>query len=70
MCKARGFNRAFERRIELLQTTQPIFEAGFLAGGALAICDVMLPEQKEGRQVWHMVEVKSSTSVKDYFTIS
>jgi len=26
----------------------------------------MLPEQKDGKQVWRMVEVKSSTSVKDY----
>ena len=61
-----GFNRAFERSAELLHTTQPIFEAGFSAGGALAFADVMLPEQKEGKQVWRMVEVKSSTSVKDY----
>ncbi|CAG9933594.1 hypothetical protein [Candidatus Nitrotoga arctica] len=26
----------------------------------------MLPEQKDGKQVWRMIEVKSSTSVKDY----
>lgn len=61
-----GFDRAFERSLELLQTTQPIFEAGFSAGGALAFADVMLPEQKNGEQVWRMVEVKSSTSVKEY----
>ena len=64
--KREGFSRAFERSAELLNTTQPIFEAGFSAGGALAFADVMLPEQKDGKQVWHMVEVKSSTSVKDY----
>ena len=64
--QSEGFDRAFERSAELLHTTQPIFEAGFSAGGALAFADVMLPEQQEGKQVWRMVEVKSSTSVKDY----
>lgn len=61
-----GFSRAFERTTELLNGGQPIFEAGFSAGGALAFADVMLPEQLNGEQVWRMVEVKSSTSVKDY----
>ena len=61
-----GFARAFERSAELLNSTQPIFEAGFSAGGALAFADVMLPELLDGNQVWRMVEVKSSTSVKDY----
>lgn len=64
--QAEGFSRAFGRSAELLHSTQPIFEAGFSAGGALAFADVMLPEQKDGKQVWRMVEVKSSTSVKDY----
>lgn len=61
-----GFSRAFERTTKLLGTTQPIFEAGFVAGGALTFADVMLPGQVGGKQVWRMVEVKSSTSVKDY----
>jgi hypothetical protein len=64
--QSEGFDRAFARSAELLNTTQPIFEAGFSAGGALAFADVMLPQTTEGRQVWRMVEVKSSTSVKDY----
>ena len=64
--QSEGFARAFERSAELLQTTQPIFEAGLEAGGALAFADVMLPEQIDGKQVWRMVEVKSSTSVKEY----
>ena len=64
--ESEGFNRAFERSADLLHTAQPIFEAGFSAGGALAFADVMLPQQMEGKQVWRMVEVKSSTSVKDY----
>jgi hypothetical protein len=61
-----GFARAFERSAELLTFSQPIFEAGFSAGGALAFADVMLPDQLDGNKVWRMVEVKSSTSVKDY----
>lgn len=61
-----GFPRAFERTTELLGKPLPIFEAGFCAGGALAFADVMLPDQIDGQPVWRMVEVKSSTSVKDY----
>lgn len=63
-----GFELAFERSAELLRSseTKSVFEAGFSAGGALAFADVMLPIQKKGRRVWRMVEVKSSTSVKDY----
>jgi len=64
--KAEGMRGAFERTTTLLKTAHPIFEAGFSAGGALAFADVMLPEQKDGQRVWRMVEVKSSTSVKDY----
>ncbi|MFZ3173386.1 MAG: DUF2779 domain-containing protein [Thiobacillus sp.] len=64
--QSEGFNRAFERSAELLGAAQPIFEAGFSAGGAIAFADVMLPVQQGSRQVWRMVEVKSSTTVKDY----
>ena len=61
-----GFDAVFKRTIELLDTDQPIFEAGFSIEGALAFADVMLPENKECNRVWHMIEVKSSTGVKDY----
>ncbi|MHB1144983.1 MAG: DUF2779 domain-containing protein [Thiobacillus sp.] len=64
--QSEGFDRAFARSAELLNTEQPIFEAGFSAGGALAFADVMLPDERDGKQVWRMVEVKSSTRVKDY----
>jgi hypothetical protein len=60
------FDSAFQRSAELINTRHPIFEAGFSAGGALAFADVMLPAQVNGKPVWRMVEVKSSTSVKDY----
>lgn len=61
-----GFERAFSRSAELLEIPLPIFEAGFSAGGALAFADVMLPETRGDKLTWRMVEVKSSTSVKDY----
>ena len=61
-----GFDAVFNRSTELLASDQPIFEAGFAANGALAFADVMLPGEQDGKRVWHMVEVKSSTGVKDY----
>lgn len=64
--QADGFDAAFARTQELLLSAQPIFEAGFRAEGALAFADVMLPVRKGGKRAWRMVEVKSSTSVKDY----
>lgn len=64
--QSEGFKQAVDRSQQLLQLGQPIFEAGFSAGGALAFADVMLPEHIDGKPVWRMVEVKSSTSVKDY----
>lgn len=61
-----GFDAAFARTQDLLQSAQPIFEAGFRAEGALAFADVLLPVKKGGQLNWRMIEVKSSTSVKDY----
>jgi len=65
--KVEGFKSAFERTLKLMESTLPVFEAGFSAGGALAFADVMLPVHRDGRQAWRMVEVKSSTGVKDYY---
>ena len=65
--KSEGYDQAFARSAELLATSHdPIFEAGFKIDGALAFADVMLPKVQGGKLVWSMVEVKSSTSVKDY----
>lgn len=61
-----GFENALLRSQSLLESSQPIFEAGFQAEGALAFADVLLPARKSGQRVWRMVEVKSSTTVKDY----
>ncbi len=64
--QAEGFEAAFARSQALLESNKPIFEAGFKAEGALAFADVMLPVKRGGKRAWRMVEVKSSTSVKDY----
>ena len=64
--EAQGLEQAFAHSAALLQTRQPIFEAGFCASGAMAFADVILPDEVEGRQAWRMVEVKSSTQVKEY----
>lgn len=63
---ALGFEAAFAKTQELLAASQPIFEAGFSAEGALAFADILLPVKRKGKKCWRMVEVKSSTSVKDY----
>jgi len=58
-----GFKNAFEKTSFLLKQGKPIFEATITADGALALADVMMPA---GNGEWKMVEVKSSTRVKDY----
>jgi hypothetical protein len=54
---------------DLLKVRRRIFEAGFTIGskdrGERVIADILEPAS-DGRS-WHMVEVKSSTSVKDYY---
>ncbi len=64
--QAEGFDAAFARTQRLLQSPQPIFEAGFRAQGALAFADAILPVAQGDQLAWRMVEVKSSTSVKGY----
>jgi len=58
-----GYPVVTDRTAELLSGKSPFFEALFSAGGALAFADVMQPL---GRGAWKMIEVKSSTSMKDY----
>jgi hypothetical protein len=60
---ADGVAAALEKTQTLLQVRRPVFEAGFSAAGGLAFSDVLLPM---GHGAWRMVEVKASTSVKDY----
>jgi hypothetical protein len=61
-----GFEQAFARTLELLAKPNPIFEAGLQTEHALAFVDVLLPQKLGSQPAWKMVEVKSSTSVKDY----
>ena len=65
--KALGHTQALARSAELLaQGLSPVFEAGISSEGALAYADVMLPDHSNGVLRWKMIEVKSSTGVKDY----
>jgi hypothetical protein len=57
-----GFPAVFDATAEALTRRKPIFEAAFTTEDALALADVLLPA---GQHQWRMVEVKSSTSVKD-----
>ncbi|MBW8067499.1 MAG: DUF2779 domain-containing protein [Ferrovum sp.] len=59
-----GFPGVFAATGEFLKEHHPIFEASFQAKGALALADVLLPLDNDS-SAWRMVEVKSSTSVKD-----
>ncbi|MGD7651618.1 MAG: DUF2779 domain-containing protein [Verrucomicrobiales bacterium] len=62
-----GWDAAFSETTTWLATTAaPLFEAALRINGALALADVMLPETAHGSLRWHMIEVKSSTTVKDY----
>lgn len=62
--KKEGYEQAFFRSQQLLRGADPIFEAGLTGGGVFAFADVMLPGHRAAS--WNMIEVKSSTSVKDY----
>jgi len=64
--RVEGYAQALDRTRALLETRQPIFEAGFAASGGIAFADVMLPVIRNGQPAWRMVEVKSSASIKDY----
>lgn len=62
-----GHGEALKRSTELLKEgIKPVFEAGLSTDGALAYADVMLPDKSQGTLRWRMIEVKSSTGVKDY----
>ncbi|MCE9519714.1 MAG: DUF2779 domain-containing protein [Verrucomicrobia bacterium] len=65
--KALGHGEALTRSAKLLaEGHSPVFEAGLKTEGALAYADVMLPDRSDDTLRWRMVEVKSSTSVKEY----
>jgi hypothetical protein len=61
-----GVAQALALTTVLLNSSAPIFEAGFAAEGAVVFADVMLPIGEGPSRSWRMVEVKSSTSVNDH----
>ena len=62
-----GFRALFKHSEALVEEADtPLFETGFSANGALALADILLPVSEGKDRAWRMVEVKSSTSVKDY----
>jgi CRISPR/Cas system-associated exonuclease Cas4 (RecB family) len=62
-----GVDRVVARTNELLTEKYPIFEAAFKSGETLAFADVLLPVLRPGTTHWRIIEVKSSTSVKDHY---
>ena len=62
-----GWGEAFEKSTTWLANEEaPLFEAALKIPGALALADVMLPDTNGDQKGWRMIEVKSSTEVKDY----
>ena len=55
------FAANLEQSHALLSARRPLFEAAFMSGGKYARLDVLQPA---GQDVWNIIEVKSSTSVK------
>lgn len=64
--QSEGYAPAINRSKTVLESAQPVFEAGFTAQGALTFADLMLPIRRRKGLEWRMIEVKSSTSVKDH----
>ncbi len=57
-----SFRGNIDQTIRLMEERKPLFEAGILAGDLYSRVDILLPANEEE---WNIVEVKSSTSVKD-----
>jgi predicted RecB family nuclease len=64
--RADGYAAVLKESAALLRERQPLFEAGFCGAGTVAFADVLLPVKHQGQDAWRMVEVKSSTKVKDH----
>lgn len=62
-----GYHRALQQTLDLLAERLPIFEAGFAADGVMSFADALLPINSSAGDAWRMVEVKSSTGLKDYY---
>jgi len=60
-----SFRDNIDQTIRLMEERKPLFEAGILADNLYARVDVLYPADDE---LWDIIEVKSSTSVKDVHT--
>ena len=60
-----GFDKAFKQTQKLLTDKKSIFEAAFSNDYGLVLADVLCRENENS--LWRMIEIKSSTSVKDYY---
>ena len=57
-----NFRRNIDQTIRLMKERKPLFEAGILSGNLYSRVDILYPADDES---WDIIEVKSSTSVKD-----
>lgn len=58
----RDYEGALRKTAEAVKLRRPVFEGAFSHGGGFARADVLVPV---GRSRWDLIEVKSSTEVKD-----
>lgn len=63
----KNISEVIEQTKTQMTSNQAIFEAGFSANGARCFADVLLPARRAGKKVWHMIEVKSGSELKDYY---
>jgi hypothetical protein len=56
------FAQVLQNSLEAAKARKPLFEAGFVYNGGFARVDILNPV---GRNEWDIIEVKSSTEVKD-----
>ncbi len=64
--KTLGLKGLIDTTQKALDERKVIFEAGFQADGTLALADILIPVDDIFGTSWRMVEVKSSTAVKEY----
>jgi hypothetical protein len=64
--KALGLKGLIAATQTALTERKTIFEAGFQANGILSLADILIPVEDASGPAWRMVEVKSSTGVKEY----
>ena len=59
-----GIEQHLQASLEALKLRKPLFEAGFSYKNTYALVDILVPADKNE---WDLIEVKSSTSVKEEY---